>query len=139
MTGAQSALELRVGAGLLVMAWVVAVLGWMAILPVSQQGIAMALTIGIETPILFAIIRPGRNAWGRTLLTGILINATSHPLVWTAIESRWVNWNAAELFAVGSEAVLIRLLLKVPWPLAIAASLIANAVTAYLGRVITLP
>lgn len=139
MTAALPQVKLPLPLALLAIAWSIAVAGWIQLLPVEHAALALALTIGIEAPLLLLLLRPAPEQRAQVLLTGILINGFTHPLVWTAIERRWMTWTVAELFAFTAEAILIRLLLKPSWPMAIVASLCANAVTAAFGLLVRLP
>ena len=96
---------------------------------------AFVLTLVIELPVLYLVLR-GRVRTGLIVVTGILSNVSTLPIVWFVFPV-WLEGIPytiiSEVFAVGAECLIMRLALRVGWKSACLASILANASSFVIG------
>jgi hypothetical protein len=77
-------------------------------------GEALGITLAAETAVLFLLFR-NRYAIGKIVGTSIIANLATHPLVWFVFPLAGMPYALAmivsEFFAIGAEAVILRVLL----------------------------
>jgi hypothetical protein len=94
---------------------------------------AFALTLAVELPLVLAVA--GRARWRRTASDALLANTLTHPLAWCAIGAG-APWLAVEIAVAVVEWLVYRTVTGLRPARALAASLLANGVTAALSFVV---
>ena len=92
--------------------------------------LAWLLTIAVETPILFLILRQ-RFRPALIVRNSIIANSLTLPFVWFFFPALGLGWTmqtaSAEIFAIAAEAAVYRLLFReLAWKDALSASLLCN-------------
>lgn len=102
------------------------------------QGVALGLTLAIESPIVLVAAWRLRVHWLRGLAAGLLASSLTHPLAWWV--SRQLGPQDYGVWIVSlegmiclAEAVLLKFILKISWRWALALSLVANTASALTG------
>lgn len=94
---------------------------------------AFALTAAIELPLATLCAPAGVRR--RTALDSLFANLTTHPLAWYLYGAGLVPWVPLEVGVAAAEALVYRAVTRLPWRRALAASALANGVTAALSFV----
>ena len=112
-----------------------------------SYSIALLLTLGIECLVvaIFKLVvdkvhvrsaslqsKPRIN-FLQWMTVAVGVNVLSHPLAWTAVSTDFLSFYWAELFVIGIEAAIYRLLLIDSNSKAIAISLAANLASMLVG------
>ena len=91
---------------------------------------AFALTLTLETAVLLVFFWHRAPRW-RIVLTALVANAVTHPVVWFVLPKLMTSYGAyivvAETWAVLAEVpILVAMLRPRPWYVALSASALAN-------------
>ena len=92
---------------------------------------AFALTAAIELPLVAAVAPSALRR--RAALDSLAVNLLTHPLAWLSFGAGWLPWATIELLVLAVEAIAYRTVTRLSWPRALAASALANGVTAALS------
>lgn len=95
---------------------------------------AFLCTVAVELPLV-ALVAP-RGQRRRAAVDSIAANLLTHPLAWFTFGSGLLPWAVVEAGVAGVEFAVYRFVTQLRWPVAAAAALIANAVTAALSFVV---
>jgi len=95
----------------------------------------LALAIVIEAPILWLGLR---KPFLQTLMYAALINGITHPLAWWFVEFRGANVWMVEVIVAAVETILIWFAFKVAVRRALIWSVVANAVSAGAGLLVSI-
>lgn len=113
------------------------VLGWSRVTYLALWAKAFAFTLGSELALAPWLLPPEEPLWRRAA-TVVAANVLSHPAVWFVFPELGMTYTpmliCAELWAVGSELVLYRLVFpRLRWRRALAVSTLANALSMSAG------
>jgi hypothetical protein len=102
---------------------------------------AFALTCAVEAPIAAPLLRCAEPRLARRLLTVLVANLTTHPLVWFFFVRLglpyWQGATAGELWAFGFEIVVYRLALETAtWRRCALVSVLANGASMTVGLIL---
>ncbi len=102
--------------------------------------VAYILTLSIETPILYFLIR-GKYTTISIIQNSIIANSITLPFVWFAFPLLGLGWTVqiaiAELFAFACEIVIYKKLFgNISWEQATFASFVCNAISFGIGLLI---
>lgn len=104
----------------------------------ADQGIALALTLAVETPIIMAATARLPVGMGRRWAVALLPSCFTHPLAWRVIGNYGAHDYAAGLCLVEGivilvEALCLRMVLKLSMPKSLLLSFTANVASVALG------
>jgi len=107
---------------------------------------ALALTVAVEVPALFLLLRYVFKARGggleayRIALAGLFASAATLPYLWFVVpafvDSRGMQITAGEIVVVLTEALFYAVVLRLGFPRALALSAAANAASVAVGLLI---
>jgi len=105
------------------------------------QGLAFALTLVVELPLIGLAARRWNIALSRALAAGAIASGISHPVAWTAALPLGPEEAAAEFIAIEAavilfEAAVLALIGRFGWIRGAGASLAANTASALAGLVL---
>lgn len=106
-----------------------------------DQPQALLLTLLLELPVIFLAARYWQRPLWRAGLAGVLASGLSHPLAWKIMLQmptdvyRW-GWYVLETGVCLFEAVILKSLLHLSGSQALRLSLMANILSAVLGRLL---
>jgi hypothetical protein len=112
-------------------------------IPVDAWFRAFLLTVLVEVPIVALLLRRWEPSWPRLLALIFFANLASHPAVWFVFGQLFLIGTAeyevvAEGWAIACETVFYAAAFRgLPLRRAIATSLVANAASFVVGRVVT--
>ena len=100
---------------------------------------AYLLTLLLELPVAFVVVRVWGLSLTRAVLAALLASSLTHPLAWqtalmlVTMRPWWLVWLLIEAGVVVVEALVFRRLLRLPWSRALWLSFLVNAVSASAG------